>query len=305
MMSTPGAAASDDHLAPSPDSNSHAPPPTSVLNPLSIAIAILLVLAFAPYLAWMGRIWMKSPYYGHGPIIPLLSGWIIYTRRHDFFAAREEGRNAWGVPIVLVCLGMHTWATVRDVNFPQGFAMIGVIAGLALLLWGWERAKILAFPIAFLSFMVPVGRLLVTKLSNPMQIGSAAIAARVPMLLGVPTQVQGTTIVIPDYTFEVAQACSGLKSIIAMTALAALFAYLVVAPMYKRVILLAAAIPVALAANTCRIALTLLLGRSFGSAAAEGFFHSLSGIMVFLLGMTGLLLIAKALKCEAMREDIM
>ncbi len=295
MIATPDAAGSD----------AHTPPHAGIVNPLSIAVALLLVVTFAPYLTWMGRIWMKSPYYGHGPIIPLLAGWIIYTRRHDFLTARAEGGNWWGAPIVLVSLGIHGWAIFRDVNFPQGFAMIGVIAGLALLLWGWERAKVLAFPIAFLCFMVPVGRLLVTKLSNPLQIGSAAVAARVPMLLGVPTQVHGTTIVIPDYTFEVAQACSGLKSIIAMTALAALFAYLVVAPMYKRLILLASSIPVALAANSCRIALTLLLGRSFGPAAAEGFFHSLSGIMVFLLGLAGLLLIAKALKCEAMREDIM
>ncbi len=304
MMAIPGATAADDQAAPSPD-DGQTPPPFRILNPLSIAVAVLLVVAFAPYLDWMGRIWMKSPYYGHGPIIPLLSGWIIYTRRHDFFAAREEGGNFWGVPVVLLGLGMHAWAIFRDVNFPQGFAMIGVIAGLALLLWGWERAKILSFPIAFLCFMVPIGRLLVTKLSNPMQIGAAAIAARVPILLGVPTQVHGTTISIPDYTFEVAQACSGLKSIIAMTALAALFAYLVVAPMYKRLILLAASVPVALAANSCRIALTLLLGRSFGPAAAEGFFHSLSGIMVFLLGLTGLFLVSKALKCDSMREDIM
>ncbi len=283
-----------------PEPEAAAPP---LLTPLTGVVGVLLVVCFAPYLKWMWEIWMRSDYYGHGPLIPLISAYLIYTKRGRLVAA-EDGHNLWGLPIILVGLVLYAAAVYLNVNFPQGFAMIVVMAGLVLLLWGWGRAKLLAFPIAFLGFMVPMGRVLVTQFSNPLQLGAAGVAAKVPLLLGVPVKLHGTTIIMPGYTFEVAQACSGLKSTIAMTALAALFAYLVAAPLYKRLLVFASGLPVALAANAVRISFTLLLGRAFGNAVAEGFFHTFSGLLVFLLGLLGLFGVAKVLRCERMRDDI-
>jgi len=275
-----------------------------LLTPLTAVVAVLLVACFAPHLKWMWEIWMRSAYYGHGPLIPLLSAYFIYARRRDFLEA-EDGHNLWGVPVIALGLLLYAAAAYLNVNFPQGFAMIMVIAGLVVLLFGWGRAKVVAFPIAFLCFMVPMGRLLVTQFSGPLQIGGTAVASRVTLLLGVPVTVHGTTIILPEYTFEVAQACSGLKSTIAMSALAALFAYLVAAPMWKRIVLFVAGAPVALLANSVRITFTLMLGRAFGQAAAEGFFHTFSGLLVFLLGLIGLFGVAKVLRCDSMREDIL
>lgn len=271
---------------------------------LTAAVGVLFIVCFAPYLRWMWEIWMKSEYYGHGPLVPLISGYLIYTRRREFVEA-EDGHN-W-VGLLAMALGLLVYATsiYLDVNFTQGFSMVLVLAGLIVWLWGWGRARVIAFPIAFLLFMVPTGRLLVTQFSNPLQVHAAAVAAAVARFIGLPVLVRGTTIMIPDYTFEVAQACSGLKSAIAMTALAALFSYAVEGPLWKRVTLFVMGIPVALAANSIRITLTLFLGRAFGSAAAEGFFHDFSGILVFLLGLVGLFGVAKVLRCDRMRDDIL
>jgi len=274
-----------------------------LITPLTGVVVLLLLVCFAPHLKWMWDIWWRSAYYGHGPLIPLISAYLVYTRRREF-ARADDGHSLWGLPLTALGLVLYAVAIFLDVNFPQGFAMILVIAGLVVLLYGWGRARVIAFPIVFLAFMVPLGRLLVTQFSNPLQIASAAIASRVPMLLGIPVQVHGTTIAIPEYTFEVAQACSGLKSTIAMSALAALFAYLVAAPLWKRMVIFIAGAPVALVANTIRISFTLILGRAFGAAAAEGFFHTFSGLLVFLLGLTGLFAVAAVLKCDTMREDI-
>ncbi|MGC9317972.1 MAG: exosortase/archaeosortase family protein [Armatimonadota bacterium] len=274
-----------------------------LVSPLTGLVALLLVACFAPYLRWMWEIWMRSGYYGHGPLIPLISAYIVYSRRRDF-AAAKGGQNLWGLPIAGVGLAIYAAAVYWNVHFPQGFAMVMVIGGLTLLLWGWGRAKVLAFPILFLAFMVPTGRLLVTQFSNPLQVHAAGIAAATASFFGLPVKLHGTTIMIPDYTFEVAEPCSGLKSAIAMTALAALLAYLVQAPMWKRVLLFAAGIPIALLANSVRITFTLFLGRAFGEGAAEGFFHTGSGLMVFLLGLLGLFGVAKVLKCNRMRSDI-
>ena len=269
---------------------------------LTVVIVVLLAVCFARYLGWMWHTWFKSAYYAHGSLIPVVAGYLVYARRGEF-AQAPGTRYLWGVPFVVGGLLVHATATYLDVNFPQGFAMISVVVGLIALLRGWDAAKVVAFPIGFLAFMVPLGRVLVTKFSLPLQLGAAHIAAQVPAFLGVPVQVYGTTIGLPDYTFEVAQACSGLKSSIAMSALAALFAYMLAGPMWKRVLVFVAGIPVALIANALRITLTLMLARSLGKEAAEGFFHGFSGILVFIFGLLGLFLVAKGLGCDKMRED--
>lgn len=274
-----------------------------LFSPLTALVAVLFVICFWPYLKWMWAVWMQSEYYGHGPLVPLISGYLIYSRRREFVEA-GGGHNYWGLPMLVVGMLIFLTAVYLDVNFIQGFAMIMVLGGLIILLWGWGRAKVVLFPIAFLLFMVPTGRLLVTQFSNPLQTYAAAVAAKTVSFIGMPVELQGTTINIPDYTFEVAQACSGLKSTIAMSALAALFAYLARGPMWKRVVLFVAGAPVALLANATRITFTLILGRAFGPEAAEGFFHTLSGLMVFVLGLIGLFLVARLLRCDRMRQDI-
>ncbi len=270
-------------------------PEEPLFTPLTGVVVVLMLVCFAPYFKWMWEIWMRSDYYGHGPLIPLISAYLIYTRRREF-AEADGGHNTRGLPLIGLGLILYAVAVYLNVNFPQGFAMIMVMGGLIILLWGWGRAMVLLFPVTFLVFMVPTGRLLVTQFSNPLQLGAASVASRVVSILGVPVQLHGTTIIIPDYTFEVAQACSGLKSTIAMSALAALFAYVAAGPMWKRVLLFVAGAPVALMANGVRITFTLLLGRAFGREAAEGFFHTLSGLLVFVVGLIG---------CDRMREDIL
>ncbi|MGM0491588.1 MAG: exosortase/archaeosortase family protein [Armatimonadota bacterium] len=274
-----------------------------LFTPLTAVVVVLLIVCFRSYLRWMWDVWMQSDYYGHGPLIPLISGYLIYSRRREFVEA-EGGHNLWGLPLLIGGMAIFLSALYLDVNFIQGFAMIMVIGGLIILLWGWGRAKVIIFPVAFLAFMVPTGRLLVTQFSNPLQTWGAAVAATTVSLVGMPVELQGTTIDIPGYTFEVAQACSGLKSTIAMSALAALFAYLVRGPIWKRILLFVSGAPVALAANATRITFTLILGRAFGPEAAEGFFHTLSGLMVFVVGLIGLFLVARLLKCDQMRADI-
>lgn len=273
------------------------------MSPLDWAVIVLLVVCFAAYVQWMWQIWMRSEYYGHGFIIPVISGYLIYRRRSELLQVAPE-TDLRGLALLLPGLGFFLAAINRDVNFVQGFAMVIVFGGLIMLLWGPGRAKLLLFPVAFLAFMIPVDRLLVQQFSNPLQIYGAAVAAHTVGFIGVPVELRGTTIAIPDYTFEVAQACSGLKSIIAMSALAALFAFLVDGPPWKRVLLFVAGAPIAMGANSVRITFTLILGRAFGPEAAEGFFHTLSGLMVFILALIGLFLMARLLRCDAMRQDI-
>mgnify|MGYP005834678339 CR=1 FL=1 len=214
------------------------------------------------------------------------------------------GGYAWGLPLVVVGLALHVVAVKLDVNFPQGLALVALVAGLVVWLYGWPVGKAAAFPLAYLLFAVPMGRFLVDQLAQPMQLLSAQVAGAAARFMGIPAVVDGTSIDLPDYRFEVAIACSGLKSAIALAALGALFAYFVKGPLWKRVLLFGLSVPAAIAANGFRIWFTLVLSRSLGSGAAEGFFHTFSGMVVFLVALGALFGAGSLLGCSTIRDDV-
>ena len=267
------------------------------------SVAILLAVCFSEYLVWMVERWWTGEYYGHGFLIPIISGYIISQKRATLKDLPREGFGV-GLPVMALGLGLHVAATYLGVNFPSGVAFIIALYGAVIWLWGWPVARTVAFPIAYLCFMVPVERLLVDKLAQPMQLWGASTGGRFAQAIGIPVKIEGTSIQIPDYTFGVAVACSGLKSVISMTALGTLYAYMVVAPWWKRVVLIIVSLPVALAANVTRIAVTLVLGRIFGGKAAEGFTHTASGVLVFVFALLGLFLVGSAMGCKQIRDDI-
>lgn len=266
-------------------------------------VGAALCLCYGDYLLWMFERWWKDEYYGHGFLIPVISGWLIWRHWDDL---KKLPRESFGLGLVVMGLGLvlHVAATWLGVNFPSGFAFIITLYGAIIWLWGWPVGRAIAFPVAYLVFMVPVARLLVDQFAQPLQLFSAGLGGGLAIAIGIPTEIEGTMIHIPEYTFEVAIVCSGLKSTIAMSALAALYAYMMDVAMWKRLVIVVSSIPVALAANAGRIFVTLVLGRTFGSEAAEGFFHSVSGVVVFLFGLIGLFMVGAVLKCTKMRADI-
>ncbi len=273
----------------------------SLVQLIALATAVLLVYSY--FIIWMVERWWKSEYYGHGFLIPIVSGYLIW-RQHNRLQALPRARFGWGMVIIVGALLLHLVASFVDVHFPSGFALVATVFGLVVWLGGWHWGQVLAFPVGFLLFMVPLGRILVDQFAQPLQLLSAQLGGRAVAAIGAIVTIEGTLIQTPIYTFEVAIPCSGLKSTIAMTALAALFAYLLVAPLWKKLLLFVAAFPVALLANTARIFLTVVLGTTLGPEAAEGFFHSVSGIMVFLVALAGLFGVGRLLGCLQLREDI-
>ena len=266
-------------------------------------MAALLVACFGQYITWMAERWWRDEYYGHGMFIPVVSGYLI-SRRLGTMGALPRRGFAWGLPFIVIGLGLHILASTADVNFPSGFGLVLTIFGMTAWLWGWPVARACAFPLAFLAFMVPLGRLLVDKAGMPMQLMAASLGGTFAAHLGLPVQIEGTTLRVPGYTFAVAAACSGLKSVIAMTALAALYAYLVEGRLWQRLLIVAGCIPVAILSNAIRVTVTLILGKALGRGAAEGFLHTASGAMVFIIALIGLTLLASVLRCNQIREDV-
>jgi exosortase len=251
----------------------------------------------------MAQQWWKDEYYGHGVLIPVVTGYLLWRQRSRLAALPHRGD--WrGLLVLAGALLVQAAAQALGVHFVSGFALVATLWGLALWLWGPAVARAVLFPLAFLLFMVPLSRILVEKLSLPMQLFSARGAGAVAAAVLGGVKVTGTSIATPGYTFAVALPCSGLKSLISMSALGALFAYLVEGPPLRRVLLFLAAFPIALLANLIRIFATVVLGNTIGPAAAEGFFHTLSGAVVFLLALGGLFALGGLLGCHQLRDDI-
>ncbi len=276
-------------------------------SPVSVALLLLmtglLIAAFWENLSWLVTTWGKDEFYSHGFIIPLISGYLIFRK---WPRLRELPRQGAALGLVVVFFGilLHFIGTFLDIHFVSSFAFIVVVFGLVWWIFGKHIIAEVAFPLLFLFFMVPLGKLLIDQVAQPMQLFGAKLAGETARALGMQLVIEGTSLITPEYTFEVAVACSGLKSAIAMLALGALLAYLVKAPWWKRVLLFASSLPVAIVANAARIWVTTVMGRSLGAKMATGFAHEFSGMLVFLLAFLGLFGMTVLLKCTELRDDL-
>ena len=262
----------------------------------------LLTAAFGPTWAWAVGIWSRSEYYSHGFLIVPISAFLAWRLARS---RPRPGGSTWpGLLLLLGSAGIHLAARKLDVWFPSAFAFVGVVAGAVWWLAGWRTLRHFWFPIAYLCFAIPLERFLVLQFSQPLQLGASTVAASLAAGAGLPVKQLGTTIQLPDYSFEVAIPCSGLKSGIAMSGLAALMAYLLRGPIWARVLIFLAGVPMALVGNAARIMVTLVLAEAISPTAAEGFFHTLSGLVVFGVAFLGLLAFSRLVSCTAIRSDI-
>lgn len=223
----------------------------------AFGVGLLLAAIFGPTWVWAANIWSHSEYYGHGWLLLPVSAYLAYRR---WLTRPQPGGATWpGLVLVLSGLVVHMASRHVDVWFPSGFAFIVVLVGLVWWLGGARMARHFWFPIAYLALAVPLERILVLQFAQPLQLWASTAAAVVAGGVGMPIRQIGTTLEMPDYTFEVGIPCSGLKSSIAMTALAALVAYLLEGPLWSRLVILFAGVPLALLGNVVRILVTLVL----------------------------------------------
>jgi exosortase len=171
----------------------------------------------------------------------------------------------------------------------QRTSLIVVTAGLVLLLLGKSYLRALAFPIAFLLFMVPLPAIVVNTIAFPLQLFAAKTAAFCLFNFGIPVLREGNVIALAGTTLEVAEACSGIRSLQALLALGTVYAYFTQSSMWKRWTLVLLSIPIAIVANAFRVSGTGVLAHFWGPQAAEGFYHTFSGWLIFLVAFVLLL----------------
>ena len=253
------------------------------LNLKSIT-ALLLVLAcflilFRHTIADLVQDWLKDDNYSHGFLIVPLALYFAWERRHKL-AQAEHQPSFWGaiffVPaIIAAVLNMHP--------FVNRVAMLLCILGAVVFLCGWARLKVMLFPIAFLLLMIPIPAVIFNPVTFPLQLLASRFGAWALAACQVPVLREGNIIQLANTSLEVAEACSGIRSLISLLTLAIVYGYFVESRIWVRIALAIAAVPVAIAANAFRVAGTGLAAHFYGAEAAEGFFHTFSGWLVFIV----------------------
>jgi len=189
--------------------------------------------------------------------------------------------------------------------FTMRFSLLVVLGGIILFLLGKEFFKALLFPLAFLIFMIPIPSVLMDRVTFPMQIFASKVAAGSLDLIGIPVLREGNIIQLANTSLEVAEACSGIRSLISLLALSVVFAYFSQNTTWKRVVLVLSTFPIAIVANAARVTGTGILAHHYGDKVAQGFFHGFSGWILFVVAFVCLFLLGALLsRGKKVNEEI-
>ncbi|MDX9702805.1 MAG: exosortase/archaeosortase family protein [Candidatus Auribacterota bacterium] len=263
----------------------------SDITALVVLCAIAGVVFYKPFVYMVGE-WITYFHssYSPGPFVPLVSGYIIWLKR-DTIKTIPKSSSVWGVFVAIFALIMHLLAQRGDLQRVSITAFIILTIGIVLYMAGKKMAMELLFPLCFLIFMVPM-EFLDGMIGVKLRLIASTMAGFALELLGFNIIRIGTQIeMVGIFKFDVAAPCSGLKSLVSLTALTFAFSYLTQKKNWKRIVMIAFAFPIAIFANVFRIIILGLIATAFGGEAALGFFHGFSGFFLFtfaLLAMTGI-----------------
>ena len=221
-------------------------------------------------------------YYTHAPLVPLLSVAIGYLLlRHTKVSLRP--RPVLGGLVLAISLLVQLAACRVGVQFVQGFAFIGVVAGLVLTLWGGCALRRLWFPIAILFFMMPPPPMVIAELNFRLKMVAADWGVGIASAAGIPVERLGATLLVgSDKEMTVGNACSGLRTLISLLGFGAVYVYVCKLRGWWRVGLFAAVIPVAVVSNCIRITSLIVVAYLIDVKTATGAFHDASGVLVFV-----------------------
>lgn len=263
---------------------------------------ILLFAAFAavyyPVLSSLVRAWNASDDYSHGFLILPVSAYIVWQNRSAIAAQPVEG--SWiGLPIALFALFLLLLGKFGSVLTLPPISLILFIWSAVIFFFGFKIFRRCSFPLIFLFFMIPVPEQIFAALTNPLQFIVTKITVFMAAMMGVVVYREGNVIHLTDMTFQVVQACSGLRSIMTMLTLGAILGYFTLRSPLLRLILVVTGVPIAIAVNIFRVFTMVMAYNYFKLNLSEGTPHTILGLLVFALGLVLFFIFQKGLaKCE-------
>ena len=248
-----------------------------------LAIAGALGLAYAPVIRRLADDWLHDENVSHGVFVPIVAGYIAWQERDKLLAAKWSPH--WLGLAVILGAGLQLYVATLGVElFLARTALVFTIIGIVLYLGGFEVLKRLAFPLFLLFFMIPLPAVIYNQITFPLQLLASKLAEHSLDLVGIPVLREGNILETPNQRLSVVEACSGIRSLLSLSFLALVYGYFFEKKRWVRALLLAATVPIAIAANAFRVTLTGILGE-YDKELAEGAFHLFEGWVVFVVAL--------------------
>jgi len=247
----------------------------------SIALVGLLVLLYAAVLKALIGDWWSDPDYGHGFLVPLFAGYVAWRSREQWLKSEVKPSN-FGLLVMVGAIVLLFGGSLGAELFTSRVSLLVLLAGIILFLAGWQVLRAVSFPLTFLLLMIPIPVIIYNQITFPLQLIASRFATFWLELVQVPVLREGNVLILPNYSLEVVEACSGIRSLMTLITLAVAYGYLVEPRRWARYSLVILMIPIAIVSNAIRIMGTGVLTNRFGPKAAEGFFHEFSGWVIFL-----------------------
>jgi exosortase len=266
-------------------------------------LAALSLWLYWPTILHLVSQWWHDPNFSHGFFVPLFSGFVLWQERDRL--ARLSPKPSWlGLLVLLVAICLLIVGQLGAELFLARFSLLVLLAGIVILFQGWTMFRATLFPWAFLLLMIPIPAIIFNQITFPLQLLASRVAARTLPLFGVPILREGNVINLPSMALEVAEACSGIRSLMSLVTLAIIYGYLTEKRIWVRWLLAAASVPIAVVANSVRIIGTGLLVQYWDAEKAEGYFHASWGWIIFVISLLLLYALHALIRALSPGEEI-
>lgn len=261
---------------------------------------VLLAVGFAPAFVSMSRVWSSVDYLSHGYLVPLVALWAASGKRKAL-AALPRDRDLRGILLLGLAFVLYLVGVGTSLITLEGLAVVVGVAAAILYLRGPRWLGALAFPVSYLLFMIPLPDVIVSPAIVKLQLFVSSMGVGILQLAGVPVYRDGNVIELPDEaSLFVADACSGITSVVTLLPLGVFLAYFTERTWGRRLVLISAVVPLAMIGNLIRVIGTVLAAREVGAdAATSGAVHESAGILTYVLGCLALLAVGWVMRLVA------
>jgi exosortase len=239
--------------------------------------------------------WWNDPNFSHGFVMPVFSLFVAWQQRKKL-AALPLAPSWFGLVVIAGALTVLIVGVLGAELFLSRSSLVLLLGGLIIYFAGWRHFHALLFAWGVLFLMIPIPVIVFNEIAFPLQFLASQLATWLLAVLGVPVLREGNVIHLPVMSLEVVEACSGIRSLVSLTALAVIYGYFVEKRNLWRVALVIGAIPIAVAANGLRIMGTGLVVQYWDPQKGEGFFHTFSGWIIFVLSLAMLFALHRSFK---------
>jgi exosortase len=268
-----------------------------------MAFAICAALAYAPVVAKLASDWWNLSDYSHGLIcVPLAVG-IAIARRRELSETRRapHGAGFAGAVFSLMLLGVGTLGAEL---FLTRVSLIVFMASAVVFLFGWRHLRVLAFPFALVALSLPIPAIVMTRVTLPLQFAASATAETTLRAFHIAVLREGNVLVLANATLQIAEACSGVRSMMSLVVIGLIVARYLETRQAARVGIVLAAVPLTIAINAFRVTVTAAATQYYGIAAAEGTTHEALGLVLFMVSALLLTACARAVAAVRPREPL-